>query len=374
VSAGLAGTLINPYIGIIPGHRTETNTIEEGLDLKICPICGNKIHPDWIRCTACGARLSTENDRTKTGLIFLIIMMVLNIVYVLLVSFGGQSTEMLGATVCVTLLLGFIFLLLAFHYLWKGRFEYGPDYTKNAQNGQWLIAMGILLPIVLIMFTAVINIYLICLLGLAYIIMGIGFYLMLLNLVPESSVKFLKMGMIFGIIAGIIISIILYMGISEALSAVDSGSTNLPDSYYSAFDLSSVLGTLSMIFFMIEAVIALNNLPNLEGGDNLVKEPMKASTGIPSPVQVPAVLQFSCPTCQNVLRINDMGATMSVKCPFCSTMLTVQSRKNAIQKPTVPQGQIQISCPGCKNLFAVIKTQSPMNVQCPSCGVTGTYA
>ena len=223
--------------------------------MKTCYICGNKVNKDWINCLWCGAPLSTSKNNTKQGLICLIIMLVLNIIYILISSIRVGSLEVAGILVCSTLFIGFIFLILAFHFLWKGRFEYGPDYAKKAETGQWLVALAIILPYISI-FGVIISPYLITLLGVSYILLGIGFYLMLLFLVPKSSIKILKVGMIFGVIAGIIISSILFMAISDYMAVLNNGSapSNLSSSYNDAMGIGSLLGSASMVFFLIEAV------------------------------------------------------------------------------------------------------------------------
>jgi parallel beta-helix repeat protein len=86
----------------------------------------------------------------------------------------------------------------------------------------------------------------------------------------------------------------------------------------------------------------------------------------------PQTIQFTCSNCDNLLQVNDIGTTQNVTCPFCSTLLTVQSRKAALQMQPPPQpSTIQISCPKCSYRFAVIKTDGPMQVQCPNCGAKG---
>ena len=203
---------------------------------------------------------------------------------------------------------------------------------------------------------------------------------MLLFLVPKSSIKILKVGMIFGVIAGIIISSILFMAISDYMAVLNNGSapSNLSSSYNDAMGIGSLLGSASMVFFLIEAVIALQNLPNLAQGQKMPGQLMHSkgtippSMTMPSQIEASQTMQFACPKCQNMLRINDLGMTMNVKCPICSTMLTVQSRRAEVQAPKPQQPAFEISCPECNYVFSVMKTKSPMQVQCPKCGVKGT--
>ncbi|MEE9151909.1 MAG: Ig-like domain-containing protein [Thermoplasmata archaeon] len=100
----------------------------------------------------------------------------------------------------------------------------------------------------------------------------------------------------------------------------------------------------------------------------------KASPEIMLPqIESPQMLQVRCSACNNLLQVNDIGTTMNVTCPFCSTLLTVQSSKASLQMP-LPQPQpstIQISCPKCSYGFTVMKNSGPMQVQCPNCGVKG---
>ncbi len=90
-------------------------------------------------------------------------------------------------------------------------------------------------------------------------------------------------------------------------------------------------------------------------------------------IDAPQTIQLTCSNCNNPLQVNDIGTTQNVTCPFCSTLLTVESRKAAVQMPQ-PQPQqptINISCPKCRYGFTVVKTGSPLQVQCPNCGVKG---
>lgn len=148
----------------------------------------------------------------------------------------------------------------------------------------------------------------------------------------------------------------------------DKGEEGLPLMYL-LLSLIAVIIAVLLIMFMV-----------------LSKKRKSTAEVVEPEIESPVPIQVTCPTCNNLLQVNDIGTTMNVSCPFCSTLLTVQSQKTPVQKPepqiqpqpeTQPEIQsqqpmMQISCPICYHRFSVVKTDGPIKVQCPNCGVKGT--
>jgi predicted Zn finger-like uncharacterized protein len=91
-------------------------------------------------------------------------------------------------------------------------------------------------------------------------------------------------------------------------------------------------------------------------------------------LESPDTFQVQCSNCSNMLQVNDIGVTMNVTCPFCSTLLTVESQKTQEQMTPQPQSQspqtITISCPHCQSAIQVTDLGVPMQVQCPICNAS----
>lgn len=64
---------------------------EKGLLMR-CPECGKRVHPEDIRCTACGAVLSEENERLPFGRILLRWLKLLLIILIPVLLLGSLST------------------------------------------------------------------------------------------------------------------------------------------------------------------------------------------------------------------------------------------------------------------------------------------
>jgi parallel beta-helix repeat protein len=148
----------------------------------------------------------------------------------------------------------------------------------------------------------------------------------------------------------------------------DKGEEGLPLMYL----LLSLIAVIIAVFLIMFMVLSKKRKTTAE-----VVEPE---------IESPVPIQVACPTCNNLLQVNDIGTTMNVSCPFCSTLLTVQSQKTPAEKlepqmqpqpvaqPEIQpqQPMMQISCPKCYHRFSVVKTDGPIKVQCPNCGVKGT--
>jgi hypothetical protein len=106
------------------------------------------------------------------------------------------------------------------------------------------------------------------------------------------------------------------------------------------------------------------------------KAPKAAMMPTPPEVAGPQMMQVTCSSCGNLLSVEDIGVTMNVSCPFCTTLLTVESQMPQQPAPMeMPQPElptVPITCPRCAFGFSVEDTGGIKQIQCPNCGVTGS--
>jgi parallel beta-helix repeat protein len=161
--------------------------------------------------------------------------------------------------------------------------------------------------------------------------------------------------------------------ISIGTSAEDLAGNGLEEPYEFVFttkekpkeekDFPIIYLLLTLLLTIIVAVIIVWLI--------LTKKKKRPQEKAQPQIEVPQTIQITCPNCNKLLQVNDIGVTMNVTCPFCSTLLTVKSRKAPVQKPEPQQPTIQISCPQCSYAFQVINSGGLMQVQCPNCGISG---
>ncbi|UCG68650.1 MAG: Ig-like domain-containing protein, partial [Thermoplasmata archaeon] len=93
-------------------------------------------------------------------------------------------------------------------------------------------------------------------------------------------------------------------------------------------------------------------------------------------IEGPSMMQVTCSTCGNLLQVEHIGVTMNVSCPYCTTLLTVESQMpqqpEPISMPQLEQPTVPITCPRCSFGFTVENTGGLVRIQCPNCGVTGS--
>jgi parallel beta-helix repeat protein len=165
--------------------------------------------------------------------------------------------------------------------------------------------------------------------------------------------------------------------ISISIEALDTGYRGLENKFVlefttdEGFPVRNLLFSLLLIIAVAIIIIAFVISKKKKGTQEIIG----------SPIEIPPTFQVLCSVCKKVLQVNDIGVTQNVSCPFCTTVLTVTSRKAAFKEQIAqPLPQIQpmqqvmpISCPKCSHIFSVPKTKGSMRVQCPNCGITGTF-
>ncbi|UCE74707.1 MAG: right-handed parallel beta-helix repeat-containing protein [Methanomassiliicoccales archaeon] len=169
-----------------------------------------------------------------------------------------------------------------------------------------------------------------------------------------------------------------YYMISISTNAKDLANRKLESKYELGFntvekskeDEFPIFYLLLALLIVIIAVIIIVGLMAAKKKD--VQEEIAPQIEEPR-IEEPQILQFTCSICNNLLKVKDIGTTMKVTCPFCSTSLTVESKETAaqMQQSELQQPTIQISCPQCQYAFQVINTGGPMRAQCPNCGTSG---
>ena len=82
------------------------------------------------------------------------------------------------------------------------------------------------------------------------------------------------------------------------------------------------------------------------------------------------MIQFPCPTCQTVFKVNDEKAGKKGKCPNCQSPFTIpQPEAAAVPTPkTDPNLPVEIEpCPGCGAILTVAAEFLGADVECPNC-------
>jgi parallel beta-helix repeat protein len=127
-----------------------------------------------------------------------------------------------------------------------------------------------------------------------------------------------------------------YYEISISTQAQDPAGRGLEDKYQFGFTTGSEPkngdGDEFPIFFLLLALMAVAAAVIVAF---LVNARKKKAPGKVTQVQTgsPQTMEVTCSSCNHLLSVNDIGTTMNVACPFCSTPLTVQSQKAAVQMP-----------------------------------------
>jgi parallel beta-helix repeat protein len=131
--------------------------------------------------------------------------------------------------------------------------------------------------------------------------------------------------------------------------------------------LTLAIAGLAAIIIVVFVVAKKRKAPGKVGSGDLHTGPESSNT-----------IQFTCSKCNNLLQAIDNGLTQNVSCPYCSTLLTIQSQwatSSTSQVQTqaqTPQSTVQISCPQCKHSFNVNNTGGLTSIKCPNCGLSGT--
>jgi parallel beta-helix repeat protein len=165
--------------------------------------------------------------------------------------------------------------------------------------------------------------------------------------------------------------------VSISSKAEDMAGRGLDGKYEFEFLTGKELGVdgdeFPMLIVILGAIIAIVVVVILIFVMSKKKTPKEAAS---VPMETPDVFQIRCSNCNNALSVTDTGVTQNVSCPFCTTLLKVQSQRAPAQAPQpqmqVPQQMFPITCPSCKQPFNVAKTTGPVRMQCPNCGASGT--
>lgn len=71
-------------------------------------------------------------------------------------------------------------------------------------------------------------------------------------------------------------------------------------------------------------------------------QPQQPQPVAETPPQTPQNILVSCPSCHNTMQVRDMGTSMNVKCPHCSTVLAVKSKSPQLLTPQTQQPPLTI--------------------------------